>query len=73
MNYSQKTIQNANDIQHLSDAFEEVRTTLDILKTLDTSALGDKLGGSIQKVIFSALEEINAIECKVDIDYIEKE
>jgi len=73
MNYSQKIQDKANNIQHLSDAFEEVRTTLDILTTLDLSALDKRLGGSIQKVVHQALEEVNAIECKVERDYIEKE
>jgi hypothetical protein len=72
MNYSQKIQNKANDIQHLSDAFEEVRITLDVLTRLEMTALGDKLGGSIQKIVFTALEEINAIECKIDTDYTEK-
>lgn len=72
MNYSQKTIDKANEIEHLSDAFEEVRTTLEVLTTLDLTAFSNLLGGSIQKVVLEALEEINAIECKVEQDYIEK-
>jgi len=72
MNYSQKTQNKAQEIQHLSDAFEEVRITLEVLTTLDLTAFSDLLGGSIQKVVQEALEEINAIECKIDTDYTEK-
>jgi len=73
MNYSQKTQKKAQEIQHLSDAFEEVRITLDVLIALDITALSDRLGHSIQKVVYQALEELDAIECKIDSDYTEKE
>ena len=72
MNYNQKTQNKAQEIQHLSDAFEELRTTLEVLTTLDLTAFSNLLGRSIQKVVHEALEEINAIECKIHTDYIEK-
>jgi len=72
MNYSQKTQNKAQDIQHLSDAFYEVKTTLAVLTVLNMDGIGDKLGHSIQKVIYQALEELEAIECKIDTDYTEK-
>lgn len=73
MNYSQKTIDKAKDIQYLSDAFDEVRTTLEVLTTLNLTAFSSLLGGSVQKVVLQAIDEINSLECKVALDYIEKE
>jgi len=73
MNYSQKIQNKAQEIQHLSDAFEEVRTTLSVLTALESTGTGKYLGASIQKVIFTALDELDAIECKVATDYVEKD
>jgi ABC-type transport system involved in cytochrome bd biosynthesis fused ATPase/permease subunit len=72
MNYSQKTQNKAQEIQHLSDAFYEVKTTLTVLTALNMDAIGDKLGHSIQKVVYQAIDELEAIECKIDTDYTEK-
>jgi len=73
MDYSQKIQNDANEIQHLSDAFEELRITLDVLTALDLNALDDRIGMSIQRIIHQAFEQIDAIECKVAQCYTEKE
>ncbi len=73
MNYSQKTQNKAQEIQHLTDAFYEVKTTLEVLTVLNMDAIGDKLGHSIQKVVYQAIEELEAIEYKVATDYVEKD
>jgi hypothetical protein len=73
MDYNQKIQNDANEIQHLSDAFEEVRVTLDILTSLETTGIGNRLAYSIQKVVYQALAQIDAIECKINQCYTEKE
>ncbi len=72
MDYSQKIQNKAEEIQHLSDAFEEVRTTLSVLTAIEATGESNYLGGSIQKIIHAALDELDAIECKIEHDYIEK-
>jgi len=66
MNYSQKTQNKAQDIQYLSDAFEEVRDRLSVLTVLDLSGIDNHLGSSIQYIVHEAIDMINAIECKID-------
>lgn len=73
MDYSQKTQKKAQEIQYLSDAFYEVKTTLQVLTVLNFDGIGDNLGHSIQKVVYCAIDELEAIECKIDQDYIEKD
>ena len=70
MNYSQKIEKKASEIQHLSDAFHNVRAALDVLTYLE---LDGRLGESIQMIVFRALEEIDAIEVKISKSYTEKE
>lgn len=70
MNYSQKIQKRAQEIQHLSDEFHDVRATLSILKYLNPDAL---LGESIQMVVYQALEIVDAIEVKIEQSYTEKE
>jgi len=73
MNYSQKIQNKAETIQHLSDAFYEVRATLDILTVLDVNGGGSLTGESIQKVVFNALEWVDAIEAKINQDCAKEE
>ena len=72
MNYSQKIQNKAQEIQHLSDAFYEVKTTLTVLTILNIDAISDQIGHSIQKVVYQAIEELEVIECKIETDYTEK-
>lgn len=66
MNYSQKIQNKAQEIDTLSDAFEEVRDRLSVLTVLDLSGIDNHLGSSIQYVVHEAIDMINAIECKID-------
>jgi hypothetical protein len=73
MNYSQTTQKNAQEIQHLSDAFEDLRITLTVLSALDCQGESPRLAHSIYNVIQRACEQIDAIACKVETDFVEKE
>ena len=73
MNYSQKTIEKSQEIQSLSDAFDEVRATLSVLEMLDLRGLNDRLAYGIQKVVSQALEELDAIQCYIEHSDSEKE
>jgi len=73
MNYSQTIQKKAQEIQYLSDAFEELRITLAVLSALDCSGEGPRIAHSIYKVVQNACDQIDAIACKVETDYIEKE
>ena len=73
MNYSQTVIDKARQIGELSDAFEDVRITLEILTSLDTSAYNNRFSVSIQRIVYKSLEELDAIQYKIEHDYTLKE
>ena len=73
MNYSQKTIEKAREIQSISDAFEEVKATLSVLEMLDLRGVNDRLAYGIQKVVYQALEELEAIQCHIEQCHSEEE
>ena len=74
MNYSQKTIDKSKEFQslELSDAFNEVKISIDVLSMLELSALGDNFGSSVQKIIHNAIDELDAIQYLIETNYVEK-
>jgi len=75
MNYSEKTQNKAKEITNIYDEFEEVRDRLEILKLLDLSDLSDsdRFTLSIMYIVDDVIDVVNAMECKIEQDYIEKD
>lgn len=73
MNYNQKIQNKTQEIEHLSDAFEELRDRLSVLALLQLDGADNRIGSGIQYIVHEVEDCISAIECKVELDYIEKE
>ena len=73
MNYSQKIENKSKEIQHLSDAFEELRDRLSVLSLLQLDGADNRISSGIQYIVHEIQDCISAIECKIEHDYIEKD